>query len=202
MKAFPVADRVLNRVKYSDDFNAPRSGGRTHQATDVFATEGAIVVAPDDGWLTYAWDGYGGATVTLDTNDGVHYYGAHLSAWITDQNELDTNSTHPSPPKKRWVDTGAPIGRVGTTGNARGTLPHLHLSMKVGGVVVDPYGYLRAAEGIAPLPAPPLPPKLYVASTARSVIVVGATIVVVGGITGFLLYAGGGRGRGRRLFAA
>ncbi len=73
--------------------------------------------------------GIGGLAYYLHGDDGNTYYGAHL----------DSLAGRPGK-----VDRGDVIGRVGTTGNAAGTPPHLHFEFKPrGGRSVDPYPTLE-----------------------------------------------------------
>jgi murein DD-endopeptidase MepM/ murein hydrolase activator NlpD len=44
------------------------------------------------------------------------------------------------------VEAGTPLGRVGTTGNARGTPPHLHYGIYGSAGAVDPLPLLQAAR--------------------------------------------------------
>jgi murein DD-endopeptidase MepM/ murein hydrolase activator NlpD len=108
------------------------SYGRTHHdypATDMFAARGCLVVAPVDGvidevnrvdrWTASTDRGQdrGGLSVSVIGVDGVRYYASHLSvigAGIR--------------PGIR-VRAGRSIGRVGSTGSARGTASHLHFGI-------------------------------------------------------------------------
>jgi murein DD-endopeptidase MepM/ murein hydrolase activator NlpD len=60
----------------------------------------------------------------------VHYF-AHLDAF-SDVRPRD------------WVTPGAILGYVGTTGNARGTPPHLHYGLYGMGRAINPYPLLKA----------------------------------------------------------
>lgn len=110
--------------QFSDSWGAPRPGGRRHLGVDIFATRGAPVVASVGGVLTHAKGATAGLAYYLQGDDRNTYYGAHLDA-------LE------APPGR--VETGARIGTVGSTGNARGTTPHLHFEIKpAGGAPVNP----------------------------------------------------------------
>lgn len=138
MRVFPVA----GRSHYADTWGAARDGGRSHQGTDIFADLGTPVVAVDDGNARAELDPKGGQVIYLRTPSG-HYYYAHLDGY---------EGTFP-----RAVRAGDIIGRVGKTGNAANTLPHLHFELHPGGgAAVNPFSELVAAQGA---PAPALSPS-------------------------------------------
>jgi murein DD-endopeptidase MepM/ murein hydrolase activator NlpD len=115
---------------FSNDWGYPRSGGRTHQGNDVFASRGTPVIAIDDGRvvrMNTQDQGLGGLTVTYRSSDGSEWYNAHLH---TIASGLTVGSS---------VSAGDTIGTVGNTGKARTTPPHLHLGRKVNGGWVNPY---------------------------------------------------------------
>lgn len=110
--------------QFSGGWGAPRPGGRRHLGVDVFAARGTPVVASVGGLLEHANGATAGFAYYLKGDDGHTYYGAHLDA------------LEAAPGR---VEQGARIGTVGSTGNARGTTPHLHLEIKPqGGAPVDP----------------------------------------------------------------
>ncbi|HEX2088998.1 MAG TPA: peptidoglycan DD-metalloendopeptidase family protein [Actinomycetota bacterium] len=112
---------------YTDDFGAPRSGGRTHQGNDIFAPHGTPIRAPFPGTASQASNGLGGIAVKVYGEKG-YVYNAHLSRIGTLGN----------------VSAGTIIGYVGNTGNARGTSPHNHFEWHPGnGSAVSPYSYLN-----------------------------------------------------------
>jgi murein DD-endopeptidase MepM/ murein hydrolase activator NlpD len=108
------------------------SYGRSHHdypATDIFAPCGATVVAPTAGTITELttrdeWDPKvndgatrGGLSFTLVGDDGVRYYGSHLS------------SIDPAIAVGVRVTANQPLGTVGNSGNARGIACHLHFGL-------------------------------------------------------------------------
>jgi murein DD-endopeptidase MepM/ murein hydrolase activator NlpD len=114
---------------FSNDWGQPRSGGRRHKGTDVFAPYGTPVVAPVGGLVADHDSGLGGKGFWLRGSDGNTYYGAHLSRF---------GAVGP-------VSQGQVVGYVGTSGNARGGPAHLHFEIHPGGgAAVNPYGTLRA----------------------------------------------------------
>jgi murein DD-endopeptidase MepM/ murein hydrolase activator NlpD len=98
-----------------------------YPATDIFAARGCAVVSPVTGtvdevttvdrWRSSTNRGAdrGGLSFSVVGADGVRYYGSHLSVV----------SVRPG----QRVTAGALVGRVGNTGSARGTSPHLHFGL-------------------------------------------------------------------------
>lgn len=134
---------------WSDTWGAPRSGGRTHKGQDLFAADGTVVRAANAGTVDpsrYGSDGgLGGIRLWINGDQWDTYY-AHLSAVLV-------------LPGQR-VSAGTPIGRVGRTGNAASTPPHLHFEVHPAGGAgpVNPAPLLQAAGGTGgPDPAPPAP---------------------------------------------
>lgn len=135
---------------YTDTWGAPRSGGRRHQGTDVFAAEGTPLVAVERGVLArVGTDDLGGTKLWLVGESGTQYYYAHLSAYAEGVAE------------GLVVGAGQVIGYVGHTGNARSTPPHLHFEVHpAGGDAIDSYPMLVAADAVdagAATPAVDLP---------------------------------------------
>ena len=136
MRAFPVA--AEGHPHFTDDFSYVKPGATgKHGGIDIFADEGAPIVAVDDGQLVFAEDPKGGHAFYLHAPDGTVYYGAHLSEYEGDA---------------RVVEAGDVIGYVGHTGNAAETASHLHFEMHpAGGIGVDPF---RALSELVPPSVP------------------------------------------------
>ena len=123
---------------FGNDFHFPRSHGRRHLGTDVFAPTGTPIVSLGDGEVTAidasdAFDGehdLGGVTVAVTTEVGRFYF-AHL-ATVADGLQVGQR-----------VAAGDVVGTVGDTGNARGGAPHLHLGWYVDDVAVNPWPTLE-----------------------------------------------------------
>ncbi|HLM63291.1 MAG TPA: peptidoglycan DD-metalloendopeptidase family protein [Acidimicrobiales bacterium] len=123
---------VRGEVYFTDTWGAARSGGRTHQGTDMMADTGTPTVAPVSGRVVHKQSSLGGLTWYVYGDDGNTYYGAHLSQYAS------TGVEH--------VDGGTVIGYVGTSGNAAADAPHLHFEFKPGGgASVNPYSRLAQA---------------------------------------------------------
>jgi murein DD-endopeptidase MepM/ murein hydrolase activator NlpD len=134
---------------FVDTFGAPRSGGRTHQGTDLFGSKGSPVRSMTAGVVTKSVpldDGsLGGARVWVRGVDGWWTYYAHLDSVAVAAGDD--------------VDAGTVIGTMGNTGNAALTPTHLHLERRLGGMdgpVANPYSLLAA---LCP-DSGPLPPGL------------------------------------------
>ncbi|MCC4605151.1 M23 family metallopeptidase [Xanthomonas campestris] len=123
----------------ADTFGAPRGRDRTHAGVDIFAPRGTPVVASTHGVVSAIGDrGLGGKQVwVLGPAMERHYY-AHLDDWAAGLAVGDV------------VEPGTPLGMVGTTGNARGTPPHLHYGVYGRNGAYDPLPLLRKT---APSPA-------------------------------------------------
>lgn len=124
----PVQGGGLNFV---DTWGAARSGGRSHQGTDMMAANGTPTPAPTNGEVVHKSSSLGGTTWYLYGDNGHMYYGAHLSAYEGGP---------------RHVQAGEIIGYVGSSGNASASAPHLHFEFHPNdGSAVNPYDLLDRA---------------------------------------------------------
>jgi len=128
---------VYGLGSFGRSFGAPRpdvSGG-WHHGVDIFAPDGAPLLAVADGTLfQVGWNMLGGNRLWLRDRQGNEFYYAHLSAY----SPLAVDGAN--------VRAGAVIGFVGHSGDAEGTPPHLHFEIHPVGLlslgydgVVDPY---------------------------------------------------------------
>jgi len=166
-RAAPSPTKKQTPLRYVFPVAGEASFGSSHagyRATDVFADCGTPVVAVTDGEVLevsrvdrYDPDGVqgpdnGGRSVSVRGDDGVRYYGSHLSALAAG---IDRGVR---------VRAGQRLGAVGRTGNAN-NICHLHfgLSPPCAGTgdwwmrrgVIWPAPYLRAwRRGEARSPAP------------------------------------------------
>lgn len=113
---------------FINDWGFPRSGGRAHAGTDLFASRGTPILAPASGKLDVATGSIGGHQFRLTAPDGTLWFGSHLDRFG----------------KSGQVAAGEVIGYVGDSGNARGSRPHLHFEVHPGSRAVNPYPLLRA----------------------------------------------------------
>lgn len=128
-----------------DTFNDKRGTDRIHEASDIMAPRGALVVAIEDGEIAKIFESKpGGHTVyQFDPSGHYAYYYAHLDHYA--------EGLHVGQMMKR----GETIGYVGSTGNASAEAPHLHFAIfELGpekqwwkGTPINPYPLLvRAAS--------------------------------------------------------
>jgi murein DD-endopeptidase MepM/ murein hydrolase activator NlpD len=124
--------------------------GRQHNGLDLANRNGGFIYAAGDGRIRYAdYRGGYGNVVEIDHGNGVRTLYAHLSE--IDQRLRPGDS----------VRAGAPIARMGMTGNATGV--HLHYEVWVDGLLVDPLHYGR--------------PPVFVSAPAREPVMIEATPV-------------------------
>lgn len=119
---------------FVDSWGAPRSGGRSHKGVDMFGPRDAPLLATAGGTITITNGGLGGRGLWIHSDTGVAYYYAHLSGWAVSEGDR--------------VAAGQVVGYNGSTGNAWGGLPHLHLQLHPTGregAAYNPYPTVRAA---------------------------------------------------------
>ncbi|HSO53958.1 MAG TPA: M23 family metallopeptidase, partial [Actinomycetes bacterium] len=126
---------ILERpYSYVDSWGAPRSGGRSHQGTDVMAPHGARAFAFVNGVVSReSTSSNGGIQLYLQGDNGVEYFYAHLSGYA-----VSTGAR---------VRAGQLIAYNGQTGNAQYTAPHVHFEVHMGGGAVNPYPHLKPVCG-------------------------------------------------------
>ena len=152
---FPVADCTVKYARAHHDY----------PATDILAKKGCAFVAPIDGvvedvnlkdiWSSKNNRGQdrGGLSVSIIGIDGVRYYGSHL---LSVADGIVPGAS---------VMAGDVLGKVGSTGSARGTSPHLHFGIswltkagdwKIRRGTLYPWPYLDAwkvGENLSPVKA-------------------------------------------------
>ena len=126
-----------------DTFNEARAeGARHHDAIDIIAPRGTPVVAAAPGRVEKLFlSKDGGNTVYIRSPDGRRlYYYAHLDSYA------------PGLREGLVLPQGAPVGAVGSTGNADPDSPHLHFAIWITtpekhwweqAIAIDPYPLLR-----------------------------------------------------------
>jgi murein DD-endopeptidase MepM/ murein hydrolase activator NlpD len=135
---FPVDDPH----SFGNSFGAPRMTGteyqHSHQGTDILAPAGTNLFACERGIVTrIGSDVLGGIKLWVKGESGTYYYYAHLTGYAEGMTE------------GRVVEAGDIVGFVGTTGNARGGVPHLHFEIHPdGGAAVNPYPLLKVVDDL------------------------------------------------------
>src|SRR5829696_350268 len=143
---------VEGPVRFTNDFGAPRSGGRQHKGNDLLGTKLQKLLATRDGTVTFVrhdTSTNSGNMLVLRDAEGWEYWYMHINN--------DTPGTDDGRNARRWafaagITTGSRVVRgqhlafLGDSGNAEGTAPHLHFELhRPGGEVVNPYESLLAA---------------------------------------------------------
>lgn len=142
---FPIA----GETSYRDTWGAPRSGGRTHKGTDIFAAKRTPVVAAADGRVVVVGTGErAGRFIIVEHEGGWRTYYLHL-----DNDTEGTDDGLGGAPAEGiaagvTVKAGQVLDYVGDSGNAEETPSHLHFEIHhASGEATNPYPHLRAAEG-------------------------------------------------------
>lgn len=146
LRVFPIEASANCLVKFARFHH-------DYPATDIVTKKGCAFLAPIDGIVDEVsrkdrWSGKtnrgadrGGLFVSIIGVDGVRYYGSHLME-VADG--IDVGAS---------VTAGQVLGKVGTSGSARGTAPHLHFGLswptekgdwKIRRGVLLPYKYLKS----------------------------------------------------------
>ncbi len=144
-----------NRRHWYADWHDARRGQHRHNAQDIFAPRHSLVVAPEAGVVAHVSSEAtprGGWTLTIRSGDRMYYF-AHLQ-------------DNPIVSVGDRVRAGDPIGKVGSSGNASRTCPHLHLQAYVRRTrprrYINLYDELRRVDprlaGRAPAPPASEPP--------------------------------------------
>ncbi len=147
-ETYPMVFPVVGDVTYRDTWGAPRSGGRTHEGTDIFAPKGTPVVAAAPGTVVRITVGErAGRYIVVEHFDGWRTYYLHL-----DNDTPGTDDGLGGAPAEGIavgvrVEAGQILDFVGDSGNAEGTPPHLHFELHPPGEgPINPYPHLRAAQ--------------------------------------------------------
>lgn len=130
----PFGLPLRDNRKVSSSFGEIRKTGEMeirHLGVDLVAPLGTAIGAMNGGVIrkTYT-DLINGKSVILDHGEGIFSLYFHLNEVWVKEGEA--------------IERGGIIGTVGKTGYATG--PHLHLSLKIGGVSVDPFRFVAAFQ--------------------------------------------------------
>ncbi|RYG22078.1 MAG: M23 family metallopeptidase [Chitinophagaceae bacterium] len=127
---FPLKDAKANQIR--SVFGDGRDGNtRKHEGIDIFAPFRTPVIAVSSGRVTAVNENNLGGKVVWFRPDGKDYtlYYAHLDEQIVSGGQL--------------VKYGDTLGRMGNTGNAKTTAPHLHFGIYTNNGAVDPFPFVN-----------------------------------------------------------
>lgn len=129
----PMPVDGVRASQVADTYGAPRGSNRQHEGVDIFAPRGTTVRSTTEGLVVGVRDaGLGGKQVWVMGPGRQRHYYAHLDGFA----DLLENGD--------LVRAGDALGVVGSTGNARGTPPHLHYGVYAADGAFDPLPLLRA----------------------------------------------------------
>ena len=120
--AWPVTGAIVRGFDPPDD---PYGAG--HRGIDIAAAVGTIIVAPDDGIVTFAGKVGGRLFLTIDHGGGI----SSTCSWLT--SVLVRKNDH--------VTRGQPVATTGW-GHPDMPMPHLHFGVRLNGTYVDPMALL------------------------------------------------------------
>lgn len=127
----PLTCPVQGATAFTNDWGNPRSNGRSHKGTDIFAARGTPNVAVTSGTVFFQNEATGGISAYV-TGGGYTYYYTHLKDTVGGP---------------RTVSRGEVIGHSGSSGNASGGSAHTHFEIRSGGpngTRINPYSTLRS----------------------------------------------------------
>lgn len=132
-KSLPVRQPLLGTLEVTSGFGVRSDpftrGAALHTGIDFRAEPGSAVRATAAGRVVtaeYTGGGYGNM-VEIEHGNGLETRYAHMSSIAVTEGA--------------WVEAGAIVGRVGSTGRSTG--PHLHYETRVSGDPTDPQRFLR-----------------------------------------------------------
>jgi hypothetical protein len=138
---------VIGEVTFIDDFHHARSGGRTHDATDIMGPKMLPVVAAASGVVR--WIGSECCMLSISHGEGWETWYIHLNNDTPGTDDGLGWGIAPGIEQGTSVHQGQLIGWVGDSGNAESVAPHLHFQIFHDGVAINPYPYLLAAPRLS-----------------------------------------------------
>ncbi len=142
---------VLSGGRGISPFGAPRDGGsRHHLGYDIIAPKMSPVVAVADGEIIHSRDDVGTedcCLLGLRHDDGWSSWYIHLNNDVFGTDDGQGWGIRPGIEVGSRIIAGEVIGWVGDSGNAEGTVPHLHFELRQpDGTPIDPAASLDAAR--------------------------------------------------------
>jgi len=143
---FPVKNIMSH---FYDDWGEIRGNGkRIHEGIDIRAQKGSPIVAIADGRVnTISYSESSGYYIAIDHQNGWLSLYVHLDDDINGNDNLGGRDT-------AFADgiylggeviAGQTIGYVGDSGNADGTVPHVHFEVRYMGKSYDVYDYIKSS---------------------------------------------------------
>lgn len=144
--SFPVIE--VNSHFYDDWGEIRGNGARAHEGIDIRAPKGSPIVAVADGRVnTLAYSEASGYYIAIDHGNGWLSLYVHLNDDISGNDNLGGPETAFA--EKIYVGAsvigGQTIGFIGDSGNAEGTVPHVHFEMRYQGSSYDVYPWILDA---------------------------------------------------------
>lgn len=136
-RAVRITFPVRGDVSYANTYDAPRSGGRIHQATDIMGAKMQRIHAAKGGTVCHI-TGVGekmpsyGYMITICGKDGLRYSYLHIN---NDRPGTDDGKGGVRYAYAKGLQAGAEVvrgqllGYLGDSGNAEATAPHLHFEI-------------------------------------------------------------------------
>ena len=136
---------IVGETEFVDSFGAPRSGGRSHEGSDIMTdgVKGLPVVAAAAG--TVKWVDEECCHLAIDHGDAWSTWYIHLNNDTPGTDDGQGRGIAPGIEEGTDVKRGQLIGWVGDSGNAEWVAPQLHFEMRKSGTAVNPYTALMEA---------------------------------------------------------
>ena len=143
---FPVKN-IMSHF-YDDLYEIRGNGNRVHEGLDIRSSKGTPIVAIADGVVnTIAYTEASGYYIAIDHGNGWLSLYVHLNDDIIGNDNLGGFETAFADKIYLGANVvgGQVIGFVGDSGNAEGTIPHVHFELRYRGVSQDIFKYIKAS---------------------------------------------------------
>ena len=143
---FPVKN-IMSHF-YDEWYEIRGNGNRVHEGLDIRSSKGTPIVAIADGVVnTIAYTEASGYYIAIDHGNGWLSLYVHLNDDIIGNDNLGGFETAFADKIYLGANVvgGQVIGFVGDSGNAEGTIPHVHFELRYRGVSQDIFKYIKAS---------------------------------------------------------
>ena len=133
---------------YDDWYEIRGNGTRVHEGLDIRSSKGTPIVAIADGVVnTIAYTEASGYYIAIDHGNGWLSLYVHLNDDIIGNDNLGGFETAFADKIYLGANVvgGQVIGFVGDSGNAEGTIPHVHFELRYRGVSQDIFKYIKVS---------------------------------------------------------